>query len=172
MRGGRKHLKMKRACEEQELTLQDGQSIMQVVSLRGSNLIEVMDGGGHKSLAIFPAKFHKTMWIKRGSFVVVDDSGKDKALESGNKVASIVSQLLFYEQVRLLQTSSHWPDIFKTAIRQEDSDKHPSHRSPPEMLEEADSSGEDGLPPLQANLNRVRPCELPSDTESESDPDS
>lgn len=39
MKGGRKNLK--RAAEEQSLTLQDGQSIMQVVSLRGSNLIEV-----------------------------------------------------------------------------------------------------------------------------------
>lgn len=39
MKGGRKNLK--RAVEEQSLTLQDGQSIMQVVSLRGSNLIEV-----------------------------------------------------------------------------------------------------------------------------------
>lgn len=33
---------MKRAAEEQNLALQDGQSIMQVVSLRGSNLIEVI----------------------------------------------------------------------------------------------------------------------------------
>ncbi|KAK9159337.1 hypothetical protein Scep_005911 [Stephania cephalantha] len=165
MRGGRKHLK--RASEEQSLTLQDGQkSIMQVVSLRGSNLIEVMDGGGDKSLALFPAKFQKSMWIKRGSFVVVDDTGKDKALESGNKIACIVSQVLYYEQVRLLQRSPDWPDIFKTAIRQENSDEHP-HTSPSEMLEETDASDEDGLPPLQANLNRVRPCELPSDTESE-----
>ena len=39
MKGGRKNLK--RAAEEQTLTLQEGQSIMQVVSLRGSNLIEV-----------------------------------------------------------------------------------------------------------------------------------
>lgn len=39
MKGGRKNLK--RAAGEQSLTLQDGQSIMQVVSLRGSNLIEV-----------------------------------------------------------------------------------------------------------------------------------
>jgi len=40
MRGGRKNLK--RATEEKHVTLQDGQSIMQVVSLRGSNIIEVL----------------------------------------------------------------------------------------------------------------------------------
>ena len=43
-----------------------------------------------------------------GSFVVVDESGKEKALESGSKVACIVSQVLFYEQVRALQKSPEW----------------------------------------------------------------
>ncbi|KAF6138920.1 hypothetical protein GIB67_025649 [Kingdonia uniflora] len=103
MKGGRKNLK--RTSKEDALNLEEGQSIMQVVSLRGSNLIEVMDAGSEKSLALFPAKFQKSMWIKRGSFVVVDGSGRDKVLESGNKVASIVSQVLFHEQVRVLQVS-------------------------------------------------------------------
>lgn len=39
MKGGRKNLK--RAAEEDSLNLRDGQGIMQVISLRGSNLIEV-----------------------------------------------------------------------------------------------------------------------------------
>ncbi|KAG6658634.1 hypothetical protein CIPAW_04G175300 [Carya illinoinensis] len=103
MKGGRKNLK--RAAKEEKFNLQDGQAIMQVLSLRGSNLIEVMDGQGEKSLALFPAKFQKSMWIRRGSFVVVDISGKEKALESGSKVACLVSQVLFYEQVRPLQKS-------------------------------------------------------------------
>lgn len=103
MTGGRKNLK--RAAKEKTAILQQGQSIMQVVDLRGSNLIEVallfqcslslsfythtqylhicmlcllhgsklnylnvkvMDANGEKSLAIFPAKFQKSMWIKRG----------------------------------------------------------------------------------------------------------
>ncbi|OVA17307.1 Translation initiation factor 1A (eIF-1A) [Macleaya cordata] len=106
MKGGRKNLK--RAAEEEALNLQEGQSVMQVVSLRGSNLIEVLDAGGEKSLALFPAKFQKSMWIKRGSFVVVDERGRDRALESGSKVACIVSQVLFFEQVRLLQRSPEW----------------------------------------------------------------
>lgn len=37
--GGRKNLK--RAIEEDNFTLEQGQSIMQVVDLRGSNLIQV-----------------------------------------------------------------------------------------------------------------------------------
>ena len=30
--------------------------------------IKVMDARGGKSLALFPAKFQKSMWIKRGLF--------------------------------------------------------------------------------------------------------
>ncbi|KAK3206329.1 hypothetical protein Dsin_020375 [Dipteronia sinensis] len=48
MKRGRKNLK--RAAEEQSLTVQDGQSVMQVVSLRGSNLIEVIDAQGMRLL--------------------------------------------------------------------------------------------------------------------------
>lgn len=43
-----------------------------------------------------------------GSYVVVDESGREEALESGSKVACIVSQVLFHEQVRLFQKSPEW----------------------------------------------------------------
>lgn len=39
---------------------------------------------------------------------MVDETGKEKALESGSKVACIVSKVLFYEQVRALQKSAEW----------------------------------------------------------------
>lgn len=50
----------------------------------------------------------KTLSHCAGSFVVVDGSGKEKALESGCKVAYLVSQVLFYEQVRALKKSPEW----------------------------------------------------------------
>lgn len=167
---------MKRAAvaEEHNLSLEDGQSIMQVVSLRGSNLIEVMDARGGKSLALFPAKFQKSMWIKRGSFVVVDESGKEKALESGSKVACIVSQVLFYEHVRVLQRSPEWPEIFKSTALDDSSGS--LNRTNGQLEEnELESSDDDGLPPLEANMNRIKPPEWEqSDTEfnSGSDTDS
>lgn len=34
---------------------------------------------------------------------------------------------------------------------------------------ELNTSDDDGLPPLEANVNRMRPAELQSDTESDSD---
>ncbi|XP_022764878.1 probable RNA-binding protein EIF1AD [Durio zibethinus] len=172
MKGGRKNLK--RAAKDQNLILQNGQSIMQVLSLRGSNLIEVMDGRGEKSLALFPAKFHKSIWIKRGNFVVVDESGKEKALESGSKVACIVSQVLFYEQIRSLQKSPEWPEIFKPTNLDDSIENDGGTTSEylqQEVKDEFESSDDDGLPPLEANLNRIKPFELQSDRESDSGSD-
>lgn len=39
---------------------------------------------------------------------MVDASEKDKVIESGGKVACIVSQVLFFEQVRALRKSPEW----------------------------------------------------------------
>ncbi|TXG49958.1 hypothetical protein EZV62_025833 [Acer yangbiense] len=179
MKGGRKNLK--RAAEEQSLTVQDGQSVMQVVSLRGSNLIEVMDAQGEKSLALFPAKFQKSMWIKRGSFVVVDESGKEKALKDGSKVACIVTKVLFYGQVRSLQKSSEWPEIFKSTNANDSNETLDSQTSQPEENNESDlvddddeeeeDEDDDGLPPLEANTNRINPFEWHSEPDSGSDTD-
>ncbi|KAI3991561.1 hypothetical protein MKX01_040571 [Papaver californicum] len=170
MKGGRKNLK--RAAEEQGLTIQEGQRVMQVVSLRGSNSIEVLDADGKKLLALFPAKFQKSMWIKRGSFVVVDAGRIEEAIESGSKVACIVTQVLFYEQVRLLQKSPEWPEIFRVTATEE-SNAHPqiSNSQAAEELNSSDDEDDDGLPPLEANTNRIRPSELDPEPDSESDSD-
>ncbi|MBA0696746.1 hypothetical protein Goari_003273 [Gossypium aridum] len=141
--------------------------------------MKVIDARGQKSLALFPAKFQKSMWIKRGSFVVVDESGKEKALESGSKVACIVSQVLFFDQVRALQKSPEWPEIFKSSNLDDSNENDGGATSeslqrdttPIEVNDEIESSDEDGLPPLEANLNRIRPFELQSDRESDSGSD-
>ncbi|KAK9077984.1 hypothetical protein SSX86_002041 [Deinandra increscens subsp. villosa] len=167
-KGGRKNLK--RAVNDETLTLQSGQSIMQVVSLRGSNLIEVIDAKGEKALAFFPAKFQKSMWIKRGSFVVVNDGGREEAIESGRKVACVVHQVLFHEQVRVLQKSPEWPEIFKPVMIDSSSGNSQINPSTTQENSELDSSeDDDGLPPLEANTNRRVRVESQSATESDSD---
>lgn len=47
--------------------------------------------------------------------------------------------------------------------------RHPSQQ---EVEDELESSDDDGLPPLEANLNRIKPFELQSDRESDSGSDS
>ncbi|KAK9056631.1 hypothetical protein SSX86_023993 [Deinandra increscens subsp. villosa] len=167
-KGGRKNLK--RAVNDETLTLEPAQSIMQVVSLRGSNLIEVIDAKGEKALAFFPAKFQKSMWIKRGSFVVVNDGGREEAIESGRKVACVVHQVLFHEQVRVLQKSLEWPEIFKPVMVDSSSGNSQINHSTTQENSELDSSeDDDGMPPLEANTNRRVRVESQSATESDSD---
>ncbi|KAF7051248.1 hypothetical protein CFC21_059503 [Triticum aestivum] len=151
MKGGRKNLQ--HTCEEgTAVTLAEGESIMQVVTLRGSNLIEVTDGEGVKSLALFPAKFQTSFWIKNGhecagNFVVVDASGRDEALESGSRKPAIFKST---------------PNGWTTGPEGTTSQAEEEHNS----KEEED---DDDMPPLEANTNRNRPFDVHSDTESDSD---
>ncbi|KAL3676067.1 hypothetical protein R1sor_026015 [Riccia sorocarpa] len=46
-----------------------GQILMRVVALRGSNLIEVEDADKQKTLCMLPARFHKSIWIKRAKLL-------------------------------------------------------------------------------------------------------
>ncbi|GJN30068.1 hypothetical protein PR202_gb18346 [Eleusine coracana subsp. coracana] len=167
MKAGRRNLR--RARDEGAVTLAEGEGIMQVLALRGSNVIEVMDGKGVKSLALFPAKFQKSFWIKNGSFVVVDASGRDEALESGSKIACVVSQVLFHDQVRALEKSDDWPAIFKSTPNEGSDAGTQGETAQVQIDEEANSDEDDDLPPLEANTNRNRPYELYSDSDSGSD---
>ncbi|KZV27052.1 hypothetical protein F511_38885 [Dorcoceras hygrometricum] len=157
MRGGRKNLK--RAVTEPIVTQQQGQSIMQVVNLRGSNLIEVMDAKGQKLLAFFQQR----------SFIVVDESGREEAAESGRKVGGIVTQVLYHDQVRQLQKSPEWPQIFRFIPKE---DSKPQLQSNASQNDYESSSGDDGLPPLEVNTNRLNPMGSHADTDSNSDSDS
>lgn len=136
-------------------------------SLRVIACVKVMDAKGEKLLAIFPAKFQKSMWIKRGNFVVIDESGRDEAIDSGRKVAGVVTQVLYHEQVRVLQKSAEWPEIFRSLPHENENSKQVSSSCDNDKC----SSDEDGLPPLEANMNRINPLISRSDVDTESDSD-
>ncbi|KAF8397972.1 hypothetical protein HHK36_016898 [Tetracentron sinense] len=97
-----------------------------------------------------------------GSFVVVDESGRDKALESGCKVTCMVSQVLFESKfVHFRNLQNGLTKISKTTIT-DDSNGH--LQRPTSQHEEGywNLSDDDGVPPLEANLNRIRSVELHS----------
>lgn len=169
MKGGRKNLKKEalQGCPEP----QEGQTIMQVVSLRGSNVIEVMDGMGLKTLALLPAKFHKSLWIKKGNYVLVETSNREKAMEAGSKVTCMIVHVLFDEQMRTLRKSLFWPEGFNvekqcsvTSMERTDvnciadMEKLDLQSQKQQTNDEnEESSSDDSLPPLEANCNRRAP---------------
>lgn len=177
---GRGRKNSKKEALEGCFEVPEGQTVMQVVSSRGSNLIEVMDDKGFKTLALFPAKFHKSLWIKRGNYVLVEESDREKALEAGSKVTCVILQVLFEEQVRTLRKSSSWPQGFnvdKTSSVTATAGGSDSKAHKLDLLSEKEQyeeySSDEGLPPLEANCNRHFPQESHSTSNEEtSDSDS
>ncbi|KAF8780248.1 hypothetical protein HU200_001918 [Digitaria exilis] len=199
MKAGRKNLW--RACDEgAAVTLAEGESIMQVLTLRGSNVIEVgamlpwggSSGSVNRVQTARAASCSLTGVLLLGSFVVVDARGRDQALESGSKIACVVSQVLFHEQVRALHKSvllsallnvaslafSNWssdqfilsyirPSLFKSTPSE--GSEAGTQAQTAQIDEEPDSDEDDDLPPLEENTNRNRPFELYSDSDSGSD---
>ncbi|KMZ60037.1 Eukaryotic translation initiation factor 1A domain-containingprotein [Zostera marina] len=167
MGGGRKNMKRESSSVDVPF-LKDGESIVKVISLKGSNLIEVMDAKARTTLAMFPSRFKKSIWIKQGSFVVVIGGDQiENPLESGNKVTYMVSQVLFHQHVRVYQKSPDWPEVFKTAMISSG-----SNCDRPQVISKSDDgsdSDDDGLPPLEANTNRNRPDKWNSDSDVESE---
>ena len=78
------------ATAEETLTppdaLSEGQSIAQVTKAAGNNLYNADLPSGKPILVELPSRFRSTIWIKRGSYVVVDTkalAGRDNKLDGG-----------------------------------------------------------------------------------------
>ncbi|TRY74875.1 hypothetical protein TCAL_07135 [Tigriopus californicus] len=82
------------------------QSVVRVLGGRGNNLHEVEDAQGQKYLSSMPTKFRRSIWVKRGDFVVVEP------IPEGDKVKAEICQVLYKEQIR----------YFKNTTDQEDSE--------------------------------------------------
>ncbi|KAL2649585.1 hypothetical protein R1flu_017713 [Riccia fluitans] len=150
---------------------QPGQTLMRVVALRGSNLIEVEDSDAQKTLCMLPARFHKSMWIKRGNFVIVDEGDREKVREAGSKVTGTVAQVLYDEHIKELRKTSFWAPSFDVT---EKATKVPVEEigSKPKLtanVEEEEEDDDDGLPPLEANPNRRHAMSFVENSETESD---
>lgn len=182
---GRKNLK-REALEHGVDEPQQGHVLMRVVGLRGGNIVEAENAAGESTLCLLPAKFQKTIWIKTGTIVVVDEADRAKAIESGSKVTGSISRVLLEDQVRALRKSAAWwPEYFKderlvfhdaTAAKEDGgvvkTEELGLGLGDAEEGEEGSGSGsddEDGLPPLEANSNRQHAMSTYECAESDDD---
>lgn len=53
---------------------------------------------GRKTLCLLPAKFHKTLWIKKGNYLIVEDCA-----EADSRVTGQIVAVLFADQVKQLK---------------------------------------------------------------------
>ncbi|OCL14400.1 nucleic acid-binding protein [Glonium stellatum] len=99
------------ATAEETLTppdaLSEGQSIARVTKAAGNNLYNADLPEGKPILVELPSRFRSTIWIKRGSYVVVDT----KALaERDNKLDGEIINVVRDE--REWRKQSYWPVEF------------------------------------------------------------
>jgi probable RNA-binding protein EIF1AD len=158
MKAGRKNLKREALEHKGVEEPQEGHVLMRVVGLRGGNIVEAENAAGETTLCLLPAKFQKTIWIKTGTVVVVDEADREKALEAGSKVTGTISRVLLEDQVRALRKSAAWwPESFKDE-RLVYKDERVLSSKTEEMGGDEEGSesddDDDGLPPLEANSNR------------------
>ncbi|OJJ61981.1 hypothetical protein ASPSYDRAFT_54927 [Aspergillus sydowii CBS 593.65] len=71
--------------------LSPGQEIARVIKATGNNIYSVEFPSKETALVELPAKFRSTIWMKRGSFVVVDTNALDtRDNKLGGEIVNIV----------------------------------------------------------------------------------
>lgn len=114
------------ATAEETLTppdaLSEGQSIARVTKAAGNNLYNVDLPSSKPILVELPSRFRSTIWIKRGSYVVVDT----KALaDRDNKLDGEIINVVRDE--REWRKQSYWPAEFaKKSAYADDADEEES----------------------------------------------
>merc|ERR1712142_1002769 len=144
--------------------LESGENIQMVVSSPGSQLFEVEDEFGVRTLASLPQKFRKTIWLKRKDFVVCIP------IFEGNKVKYEITKILQAHHLKELNISSKFPSMFEMGhgdvgtSGQLDGQNGPNGQDD----QEQDSDSDDSLP----EINNRRLVEIESSSEEDSEDES
>lgn len=99
---------VKREQDEDDLSLPtENQQIVRVVGSKGNNLFEVEKAEGSENFLVsMPNKFRKNVWIKRGSFLLVEP------IQEGDKVKAEIIRILTNEHQKEFIKEGIWPIAF------------------------------------------------------------
>ncbi|KAJ4323610.1 hypothetical protein N0V94_001803 [Neodidymelliopsis sp. IMI 364377] len=101
--------------------LPEAHLIARIVKAEGKNLYNAELPGGKSILAELEAKFRSTVWIKRGSYVVVDTSAlADRDNKLDGEIVNVVRDEKAWRKM------SYWPKEFVKKPAYEDSDDEES----------------------------------------------
>lgn len=150
-----------------DVTIAKDQFVVKVVASKGNNLHEVQDTSGHITLCSMPPKFRKSVWIKKGDFVVVEK------ISEGKKVTCEMVTMLYPPQIKDLKSQNEWPDCFETEDQplKENikSAKHNSLISKERYVSDSESDNDDDL---EINVNQLnRPVIYMSESSNSEDSD-
>ncbi|CAG8532409.1 17537_t:CDS:2 [Dentiscutata erythropus] len=122
------------------------QKIARVLGSRGKNLHEVQYYDGIVTLCILPPKFRSLVWVKRGSYVIIEPLESDKVKKIGGEIVHV----LFPEHVKHLKSEGIWPKEFENQ----------------EIPNQTRLSGDGSDDQIFVNTNRIRGTEDDNDNSS------
>jgi len=130
--------------------------IVQVTDIRGTNILEVQYPNQERILCLMPAKFRKTVWVKKGGYVMIEPFKelikKDKYKDE--KLLGRIMHILLPQQIKELKKAGIWPQEFNEEVKDEREGKN-KDTNPDDSDEDMDG--------LESNPNHV----VDSDNESE-----
>ncbi|KAF9108216.1 hypothetical protein BGX27_008426 [Mortierella sp. AM989] len=143
--------------------LEDDQQFARVLGTRGKNIHEVQFKNGEELLVNLPPKFRSLVWVKRGSYVIIQPAEEeDKTKVSGDIVA-----VLFPDHIKQYKQRGIWPfeDQFPSSTNNSSATQAGGDLENEEGDEESDNDD------LFVNNNRIviEESETDSDSDEESD---
>ena len=167
-KGRRTHV-LRQALQEYASPPGPGECICKAHGSRGSNHIDVELPNGERTLMLLPAKFHRKLWIRKGSYVIVEllADGED----AGESVRGQIARVLMQDDVKYLKAMvGVWPERFAKSSDREEVEKDMESLCLEQGVRELSltgkddagestgtsrcSSDEDGLPPIEQIQNR------------------
>ncbi|KAF9408229.1 hypothetical protein HW555_012017, partial [Spodoptera exigua] len=101
----RKHVMNEAAWDDDELP-KENQSIVKVLKSKGNNLHAVITPTGEEYLVSMPTKFRKNIWVKRGTYIVVEP------IPEGDKVKAEIVKVMNKNSIKYYKENNVWPKQF------------------------------------------------------------
>lgn len=89
------------------------QAVAMVTGTPGGNLLQVVDASGKSFLCKVPSVFRGKVWAIKGGYLLVDMVQGDEDGDALGKVQATLSQHLYRDQIRHLQSRGQWPAGFE-----------------------------------------------------------
>lgn len=107
--------------------LGENQQLVKVLASCGNYLYEICTTGGDVFLVSMPSKFRNTVWIRKGSYVIIE------SIDEGQKVRGEIVKVLLKHHLKQMKKDGNWPKEF-------DEDANPPESSVTDDVESAEDS--------------------------------
>ncbi|XP_066156032.1 probable RNA-binding protein EIF1AD [Euwallacea fornicatus] len=102
--------KYKHICRNEEFSLPgEHHQVVRILDNKGNNLHQAETPDGCTFLVFLPPKFRRLMWIRTGSYVLVE------RIENDDKVKAEITKICSPEFIKYLMEHNAWPNEFEVA---------------------------------------------------------